>query len=222
MREAKGITRTCICFDLGGTLLDSGPGFCTRVVSAIGLPIATVRPLLDWYFLCTKAPQDIAIHNFCRALDIADVDAFKAAVALPQTREVRLFHDVLPTLACLSSFYLAALSNVTPWEACDIHLSHLSPYIQRVLYSFEIGATKPRVQAFRAFEHHLGFEPEQLVMVGDSFQADIMGAKEAGWKAIYLQRERKAREQVSSEADAVIFSLAELPSTLVRLFPSPY
>lgn len=64
---------------------------------------------------------------------------------------------------------------------------------EHIIISGEEGVVKPDIRIFRIAEKRLGLDPgtTDIWYVGDSFENDIMGAKQAGWKAIWLNRRRR-------------------------------
>lgn len=50
------------------------------------------------------------------------------------------------------------------------------------------GVAKPDVQIFKLVEHKMNLEPENTYYIGDSINNDIVGAKSAGWKMIWINR----------------------------------
>lgn len=58
----------------------------------------------------------------------------------------------------------------------------------RLFISEEIGYTKPDVETFHYVKCVMDLEPQKTWMIGDSFSSDIEGAKEAGWKTIWLNK----------------------------------
>lgn len=68
---------------------------------------------------------------------------------------------------------------------------------------------KPHLPVFRALEAVLGLPPERIVMVGDSLEHDIAGAKAAGWDAAFVEGGLHAAAFGGSEpADATLARLA--------------
>ncbi|CAJ1408556.1 unnamed protein product [Effrenium voratum] len=51
----------------------------------------------------------------------------------------------------------------------------------------EAGAGKPDLRAFQLCEAKSGCTPGELVMVGDNPAKDVQGAKDAGWRAIWVR-----------------------------------
>ena len=64
--------------------------------------------------------------------------------------------------------------------------SKISHYFRNVIISEETGFQKPDVRIFRHAERESGSTPGNSLMIGDSFEADILGATRAGWDAIHL------------------------------------
>lgn len=57
-----------------------------------------------------------------------------------------------------------------------------------VIVSGDLGVSKPDEAIFRAAEHAMGLDPQDLWMVGDSLKHDILGAGAAGWHTLWLDR----------------------------------
>lgn len=66
-------------------------------------------------------------------------------------------------------------------DACN-----LKPHFKQIIISEEHGFNKPDVQIFRLAQEVTGAQLNDCVMIGDNYEADILGALNAGWKAIYL------------------------------------
>lgn len=65
----------------------------------------------------------------------------------------------------------------------------LDPWIDFVLASGDVGLAKPDPAFFQLACQRAGVEPAVAVMVGDSFRADVVGARAAGMRAVLLDRE---------------------------------
>ncbi|RPJ52317.1 MAG: HDIG domain-containing protein, partial [Chloroflexi bacterium] len=81
----------------------------------------------------------------------------------------------------------------------------------------ELGSKKPALRFFRQLESVLARAPYDLVMVGDDFRADVIGAKGAGWNAIWYNPGWQAAPGLLPLHDAEIHDLRELPRALARL-----
>lgn len=54
--------------------------------------------------------------------------------------------------------------------------------------SYRVGVEKPHERIFRTALEEAGVEPAEAVMVGDDWEADIVGARALGMRAIYVER----------------------------------
>jgi putative hydrolase of the HAD superfamily len=72
-------------------------------------------------------------------------------------------------------------------------------------------------------ERQLGLAPGACVLVGDHPLNDVIGAKRAGWHAIWLDRDGEGADAFlrlhpdEERPDAIVSSLADLPGVLGRL-----
>jgi putative hydrolase of the HAD superfamily len=74
--------------------------------------------------------------------------------------------------------------------------SGLEPYFGHVITSESAGAKKPSPIIYRHAEDLTKAKPEESIMIGDHYEADVFGAMQAGWKAVLYERnsERKTDE----------------------------
>jgi HAD superfamily hydrolase (TIGR01549 family) len=113
--------------------------------------------------------------------------------ALFSRNNATLYKDVLPTLDRLQQMDLkmGIISNWdTPLHAMVEELG-LAPYFEVVVASHDqrVRSAKPDAAIFEYALNAVGVSPEEAVHVGDSFEADIMGAHSAGLRAILLDRD---------------------------------
>ena len=86
----------------------------------------------------------------------------------------------------------------------------LSRHFDFILTSATAGAAKPSAQFYQLALRAAGVAPAAALMVGDSYEADMLGARSAGMGGVLLDRgERYAELDVP-----IIRSLAELPALL--------
>ena len=72
------------------------------------------------------------------------------------------------------------------------------------IISGQVGLTKPAEGIFRLMEKRLKLAPEDICYVGDYFENDVVGAKAAGWKAVwYNHHGRKVYNSFVSPDDTV-------------------
>jgi len=123
----------------------------------------------------------------------------------------RLFADTLPTLRPLAEqgWRQAILSNHVP-ELRGI-LTHLGldGQFEQIFNSAETGYEKPHRRAFEIALRAFG-SLEQVWMIGDNFQADVLGAQALGVPGILV---RKAHPQAERFAEDL--------SKVMNLLPKP-
>ena len=92
----------------------------------------------------------------------------------------------------------------------------ITPYVRLLACMDETGAAKPDPRAFRWALSELDVGPESAVMVGDSWETDILGARAAGIAAVWLNRSGRT---APPNAGAVITlrSLRPTGPTMLRL-----
>jgi FMN phosphatase YigB (HAD superfamily) len=84
------------------------------------------------------------------------------------------------------------LSNVTCVDAeTDRMRTLLSPWVGDFFPSCRIGYTKPDARAFHTVTDHFGTYPGRPIHIGDDWACDIVGAVEAGARAVWVSRGRR-------------------------------
>ena len=124
--------------------------------------------------------------------------------------DIQFFDDVLPALNALRGGYtMGLLSNGNTYpERCG-----LAGYFQFVVFAQEHGIQKPDPRLFEIAIERAGCTKRQLLHVGDSFQNDVTGAKRAGIKSVWLNRQCEDKE-MKEQPDFEISSLTELIEVL--------
>ena len=159
-----------------------------------------------------------------RAQEISDEDA---ADALAQTfassrrRLQRLMPDAKETLARLqSSRRIALLTNGdSGLQREKVASSGLEKFFDAIVISGEHGIGKPQAGIFHSLLAKLGVHASEAVMVGNSLERDIAGAKNAGLAASIWLRVSGSEEYADVVPDHTIDGLHEL-SELIDSLPS--
>jgi putative hydrolase of the HAD superfamily len=103
----------------------------------------------------------------------------------------RLFPECREVLQRLrqQEYMVGIISN---WDIrlLDILQGHdVMQYVQHVSISAVVGWEKPHSEIFRHATDALGVLPERALHIGDSLQADVHGAMQAGLQPLWLQRD---------------------------------
>jgi HAD superfamily hydrolase (TIGR01549 family) len=114
---------------------------------------------------------------------------------------------------------LAIVSNTfVPPSALDRHLEQedLLRFFPLRVYSCQFGLKKPRPEIFHHALEMLGVKPEEALFVGDSYPADIRGARGAGLYAAMKTTHRKKRV-IPDRWTYQVETLAEIPGLIDRI-----
>jgi len=128
-----------------------------------------------------------------------------------------LFPGAMELLQKLRGKYrLGLISNAsdkdTTWRIIrDLRLKDL---FATVVISGEFGWRKPSPLIFNEALKELSAKPEYSIMVGDSFEADIIGANNLGIKTVYIDAENKTESEIP---DITIQHIGQLYDRLPEL-----
>lgn len=116
-------------------------------------------------------------------------------------RGIKTFPYVLPVLTELKrrNFLLGVLSDFP--VLTKLAYMNLEGLWDCALASEEAGYLKPNPEPFLATAEKLDLEPSQILYVGNSYEYDVLGAKQVGMKTAHFTRKRGN----NTEAD-VVFS----------------
>lgn len=132
-------------------------------------------------------------------------DGFKVFIKWRNT--VTYFPDVIPALERLSKTYiLATISNGN----ADVMQTQAAPFISHSINAADVKAAKPETKMFDVIAQRAGCQPSECVYCGDDIAIDMKGSKNAGWQAIWVNREDKLWPNEFGEQEVTISSLAEL------------
>jgi putative hydrolase of the HAD superfamily len=128
---------------------------------------------------------------------------------------VTLYDDAIPTLQHFrdAGFKLAIVSNWdTPLDPLTERLG-IAEYFDAIVASHDarVRSEKPDSHIFNYALDAVGVSAEEVVHVGDTYEADIAGAQGVGIRPILLDRDNTQ----ANRWDETIQSLSELPEMLI-------
>lgn len=135
--------------------------------------------------------------------------------------KMKLFPDAIPTLQKLKvKYFLATIANVR-----DSVLHHkllkklkLKGHFHLHIDSDSFGLRKPHPKIFNHAINHFKVRPSEIVMVGDTPVADIIGAKKLGIHAVLINRRKLPYKFTpKTKPDYEITSLIQLPTILRKI-----
>jgi HAD superfamily hydrolase (TIGR01662 family) len=136
----------------------------------------------------------------------------------------KLPRETHPTLAKLraTGYRLGLISNAA--DAGNVHRQlekhSLESIFELTLISAELDLRKPDKRIFRKAIEHFGASAGRALMIGDTLDADILGARNAGMDSVWLTRWANTPENRSNQRRYLptkrIHSLRMLPAVLKR------
>jgi putative hydrolase of the HAD superfamily len=220
-----------LCFDLDNTLWDVWPVIrraeqrmydflaqrYPRVVALVTLEamrearerVAERFPEMkhDFTFLRKQALRDHALEcGYDESLVEEAFDEFIKA-----RNQVDLYPDVLPGLERLKERY--RLFTATNGNA-DLHRIGLAHFFERTVSARQVGALKPAPAMFQRAIEGTGLAPEEVAYVGDDPALDVEGARRAGMRAVWVDREQMAWPEDLEPPAHRVTNLTELAELL--------
>jgi putative hydrolase of the HAD superfamily len=130
----------------------------------------------------------------------------------------RLLPGARELIARLSPEYsLALLTNGAPdLQREKIEATGLGSFFKAIAVSGEYGVGKPKPEIFHHLLGVLGVSQEEALMVGNSMERDIAGARNAGIRSIWI-RVPGSEEHDEVIPDHTIAALGEIPGILEQL-----
>ena len=178
------------------------------------------RPPLDGAPAPFVSFRDVWLARFRELFEHWSVDA-PAEVGANAYRDLHaqadLYPDARPAVEMLAhaagARQLAVLSD-TDHDFLDASLRRNGLQFDAVVSSEELRVYKPHVSIFHETCARLGVAPEDALYVGDSPWADVAGARNAGLRAVWLNRRNTAWPgdiEAPNETVSDVVGLLELP-----------
>jgi putative hydrolase of the HAD superfamily len=227
-----------ILFDLGGTLDGDGLHWLERFLAlyrsfGIELPRETIRAAFDEAERRSTADEAIASANLKEMIDLhVQWQLLHLGINDPVLKRHLVEGFVTPVERAIAAnaqllaglvergFQLGVVSN-----GCG-NVDKLcadfgyTPFLSLIVDSRRVGLFKPDPAIFLHAAEKLGGERETILMVGDSFERDIVPAKQVGMKTAWLEGATPRNCPDPSLVDLHLRRLAELPAALSPVSPA--
>ncbi len=206
-----------VFFDLGGTLLVMRSDRIFRKILAEAGFAASLESVhsayvkVETWWLFTYGNRQMNPEQTNDAYRVLDAKVFGELFPLEAIQEAErvarlnrerwpelekevppeLYPDSVPLLERLSGdgYLLALVSNAPPDTGKVVDALGLPRYLKSVVISGAVGYSKPHPEIFRIALKQAGVEPGETIHVGDLYEADIVGARNAGIEGILIDRE---------------------------------
>ncbi|WP_186579922.1 HAD family hydrolase [Aquibacillus kalidii] len=228
-----------IIFDVDDTLYDQAKSFHITFIKMFGDILNNVE--IDKLYKASRKHSEVlfdqsekgeitqlewqtgriiaACQDFGIPVDFDKALEFHKTYVIEQ-QNITLFSEVEGLLDKLHTKgkQLAILTNgEEKHQAMKIKQLNLSKWFpeENIFISGTYGHAKPKREIFDIVEQRLELDPTETVYIGDNYEKDIVGAKQAGWKAIWMNhRKRKLPVESPIKPDKEVHS----PEELVELF----
>ena len=213
-----------VIFDAYGTLLrnDDLVLIPRQIVAdhALSARIEDVwRAWSELYFEATqlvpfRTLREIETHILPRVLRQFDVGADAAPYVelfFQVTTKIELYPETRQVLNALGPVRSAIVSNA---DHEHVAAWNFTLPVEFILISECVRAYKPHRLVFERALERLGLAPHEVLHVGDSDVDDVKGAKEAGLRVAWVNRDGRARRPDVPAPDFEIRDLRELPRLL--------
>jgi FMN phosphatase YigB (HAD superfamily) len=133
--------------------------------------------------------------------------------------QVAVVDGTVETLEALNENYqMVIASNAGDSDAPQVWKAlnrvGIGAYFRAVFTARELGSLKPDLAFFRQLENVLSRPPHELIMIGDSYQADVLGARQAGWLAAWYNPTRQPAPGLLPLHNLEIADMRQLPAAL--------
>lgn len=132
-----------------------------------------------------------------------------------------LEEDALPTLQALlgQGYRLGMISNTSDDKNVQQLVDRwgLRPFFEVIVTSAGCGIRKPDGRIFQVALDHFRVPSATAAMIGDTPEADVLGANRMGLHAIWITRRAVRSDPSPARPDATISRLDEIPSLLAAL-----
>lgn len=224
-----------ICFDLDNTLWDIWPviaraeqamldflavhypqaviGETVETLRAARAEVARRHPQMqhDFSFLRQQALREHSLR--CGYAENMVQEAFE--VFLRARNQIELYAEVplaLPLLQRRYRLFTASNGNA------DLKLIGIAHWFERSIAAREVGVLKPHPAVFHKVIEATDLRPHEVLYVGDDPLADIEGARQAGMRAVWINRNGDQWPSELAGPEHSVTTLSEL-ATLMGCAP---
>jgi HAD superfamily hydrolase (TIGR01549 family) len=237
---------TTILFDLDDTLFDhAGTAWATLAATAAGRASLQGVPIAELYGRYSEALEELhpqvmtgrisylaaRQERFQRLLAPYEPTVTVVEVTLLAEQYYEHYQQLrrpvagaLALLRALKPAYKIGIvtNNRTAEQQEKLRYLGLSEVVDALITSEEVGVLKPDPRIYQVALERLGARPAETVMVGDNWQADVVGALAVGIRPLWLNRTGVARPLAQVAEITSLESLAEVLRHLTQpAQPSP-
>jgi putative hydrolase of the HAD superfamily len=144
----------------------------------------------------TLSFKEYQVGKFRRLLRKFEIKDEELAIELREryytkvVEELELFPEILPTLKRLNQKFLLGIitDGNQEHQLAQIEKLGIKKFFRFICVSDEVGFSKPAKEIFLYSLRKSDLKPEEVLYVGDSQLADVVGAKRVGMKVVWINR----------------------------------
>ncbi len=123
-----------------------------------------------------------------------------------------LFNDAIEVLEYLKEKYIMHIitNGFEEVQFKKLKNSNLLPFFDKIITSEKVGVKKPNPKIFQYAMDISGASSKESIMIGDNFEADILGAINAGMQAIFCE----FNGEMATQEVPTVYNLMELKNFL--------
>ena len=197
-----------VFFDLDNTLFDHDRAERNALIELVGSPIWPFSDIAEGEFIdryqetnsllwarASRGEVPIArVRDLRFELIVKGYGGAPKIAPMLSTEYIRLYTgqnapcpNSAETLGYLESRYRLGIlsSGYRDIQTAKLGAIGLAQHFRFFVYSGDIGVSKPHRRIFDTATDLAGISPEAAIYIGDSYEDDIVGAKEAGWSAVF-------------------------------------
>ena len=191
--------KKAVIFDFWGTIVEIGvhPSPIRQVKSILNIDIPFPSYILKFEDVFMKQPYDNLFEAFtevCKAFYVEPKkELLEELVGLWNKNKLlaKPFPETVEVLKELKDYgyKVVLLANTDCFSIEEIMEKYdLRKYFDSIILSYNVHMLKNNPRMFQKVLEEINASKEEVVMVGDSIESDIIGAKKAGVEAILVDR----------------------------------
>jgi len=198
--------------EVSGVFDGDTPGFVERAVDVMWPERKVNMSGKSWHF-GERMRALMAAYGRGECTD-GECDRLTEAFYEPIGAATRRYPETLTVLEELrrQGVRMAIISNA-PWDVpgrllrADMRRWEIEGFFDSFVTSGEVPWRKPNPEFMWAAARELGAAPEECLVVGDSLKADIAGARAAGMRCVWVDREGSPASDPAAQPDLIVRNL---------------
>lgn len=202
-----------ISFDVGGTLIqfERGGSLKRTLMNAFDVDAGILEQEYRKHFTEGKN----SFKDFCNNIQYDNPSEIEKIIETYYTEKPLgvLYPEVIHVLSTLKemNYYLMVISNKSYCNPSSLSTYHLDDYLDTIIYSYQVGCAKPGRAIFQYAQNIANVNADEILHVGDSMKADIIGAHRVNWHTALINRTMKKQDGVI-QPDYSITSMEQILS----------